>query len=145
MIETVDEFIRLVESDDPVDRRRAAWEGTNLGVWMTLITHHPEMHFWVAHNRTIPSEVMRELASDDDWRVRDRIATKNSCPSEILEILSHDSHDAVASAVAGHPNTPSSALRRLAEYPWSQVRNRAIQQLADRGELDEPRDPLRQE
>lgn len=135
MIETVDEFIRLVESDDPAERRRAAWEGADLRVWMTLVADHPEMRFWVAHNRTIPSEVMQELASDEDWRVRDRIATKNSCPSDILEILSHDSHDAVASAVAGHPNTPSSALRRLAEYPWDEVRNKAIQQLANRGEI----------
>ncbi len=108
MIETVDEFIRLVESDDPAERRRAAWEGAGFGVWMTLVADHPEMRFWVAHNRTITSEVMQALVSDEDWRVRYRIATKNSCPSDILEILSHDSHDAVASAVAGHPNTPSS-------------------------------------
>ena len=135
MIETVDEFIRLVESDDPAERRRAAWEAADLQVWMTLVTEHPEMRFWVAHNRTIPQEVMQVLAADEDWRVRDRIATKNSCPSDILETLSSDSHDAVASAVAGHPNTPISALRRLAKYPWEQVSSKAIRQLADRGEV----------
>lgn len=135
VIETADEFIRLVESDDPAERRRAAWETADLRVWMTLVTEHPEMRFWVAHNRTIPQEVMRVLAADEDWRVRDRIATKNSCPSDILEALSSDSHDAVASAVAGHPNTPSSALRRLARYPWEQVSGKAIRQLADRGEV----------
>lgn len=135
MIESVEEFIQLVGSEDPTERRRAAWEAADTHVWVALIAEYPEMRFWVANNRTIPPEIMRALAADEDWRVRDRIASKNSCPSDVLEVLSADSHDAVASAVAGHPNTPSSALRKLARYPWDKVRNKATQQLAGRGEL----------
>lgn len=45
MIETADEFIRLVESDDPAERRKAAWEEADLGVWMILAKDHPEMRF----------------------------------------------------------------------------------------------------
>lgn len=132
MIGTADEFVRLVTSDDPADRRRAAWEDADGAVWESLLGDQ-EMRFWVAHNRTIPAEIMRVLAADEDWRVRDRIATKNACPGEILELLSTDTHDAVASTVAGHPNTPDAALRRLAVHPWEQVREKALHRLAARG------------
>ncbi|HCT78361.1 MAG TPA: hypothetical protein DGG94_19715 [Micromonosporaceae bacterium] len=134
MIETVQEFIRLVNSADSADRKRAAWEEAQSSVWLTLIENHPEMRFWVAHNRTVPDDVLRKLASDLDWRVRDRIATKNACPSQILELLSHDENEAVASTVAGHPNTPTSALQGLERHPSGNVREKASRQLSKRGE-----------
>ena len=136
MIETAAEFVRLVESPDPAERHRAAWEEAPDGVWSELASGHLDMRFWVANNRTIPPSVMRVLASDSDWRVRDRIASKNSCPSDILELLSADSHDSVASVVAGHPNTPDAALHRLAHHPWAHVREKALRQLAARGAME---------
>jgi hypothetical protein len=133
VIETVAEFIRLVESDSAADRRRSAWEEAAGGVWLALIEKHPEMRFWVAHNRTLPVDAMRILAADEDWRVRARIAMKASCPGDVLDLLSSDPHDAVASTVAGHPGTPTEALQRLSRHPWVQVREKALQQLAQRG------------
>ncbi|MFY1672570.1 hypothetical protein ACN27G_21820 [Plantactinospora sp. WMMB334] len=135
MIETVAEFIRLVESDDPDERRRSTWEDALPQVWKTLVDDHPEMRFWVAHNRTVPEEILRILAVDPEWRVRHRVASRRSCPSGILELLSNDTYDSVASLVAGHPNAPSSALRRLAKYPWDQVSEKAIRRLTERGEM----------
>lgn len=135
MIGSVDEFICLVRSGDPKERRRAAWEDAPLSVWVTLAKDCPDMRFWVANNRTVPDEVLRILACGDEWRVRHRIAIKNACPGDILELLSSDDHDSVASSVAGHPNTPSSALRRLASHPWGQVAEKAIRQLSERGEM----------
>lgn len=134
MIETVAEFIRLVESDDPDERRRSAWEDALPQVWKSLVEDHPDMRYWVAHNRTVPEEVLRILAADPEWRVRHRVASRRSCPSDILELLSNDTHDSIASLVAGHQNTPSSALWRLARYPWDQVSTKAIRQLSERGE-----------
>ncbi len=133
VIETTDEFIRLVTSVDAVDRRKAAWEQAPLSVWKELIIGHPEMRFWVAHNRTVPSEILRILALDTDWRVRHRVATKNACSGDILALLANDEHEAVASAVSGHPNTPTAALQVLARHPWSQVKDKAVRQLAERG------------
>jgi hypothetical protein len=133
MIETVDEFIRLVKSDDPDERRRSAWEDALPQVWRSLVKGHPEMRFWVAHNRTVPEEMLRILAVDPEWRVRHRVASRRSCSSDILELLSNDTNDSIASLVAGHPNTPSLALRRLAQYPWDQVSTKAIRQLSERG------------
>ncbi|GAA0452866.1 hypothetical protein Ade02nite_00930 [Paractinoplanes deccanensis] len=134
MIETADEFVRLVTSEDPAQRRRAAWEDALDEVWTSLVANYPDMHFWVANNRTISEGVMRSLAADDDWRVRDRIAMKNSCPTDILDLLSWDPHDAVAAAVAGHPNTSDEALRRLAKHPWEKVREKALLRLKERSD-----------
>lgn len=140
MIETVAEFIRLVESDDPDEIRRSAWEDALPKVWKLLVEDYPEMRFWVAHNRTVPEQILRILAVDPEWRVRHRVASRRSCPSGILELLSNDTHDSIASLVAGHPNVPSSALRRLEKYPWGQVSEKATRQLAERGEMPSPMD-----
>jgi len=140
MIETVAEFVRLVESDDPDERRRSAWEAALPQVWKSLVENHPEMRFWVAGNRTVPDVILRILAIDPEWRVRHRVASRKSCPSDILELLSNDTHDSIVSLVAGHPNTPSSALRRLARYPWDQVSKKATRQLSERGKTPPMKD-----
>jgi HEAT repeat protein len=139
MIETVAEFVRLVESGDSAERKRSAWEDAPTSVWLELVNDHSTMRFWVANNRTVPNEVLRILAHDTDWRVRNRVASKASCPEDILELLSSDDHDSVVSSVAGHPHTSSDALRRLATHEWEQVRAKAIRQLAER---DEPALPV---
>lgn len=132
MIESANEFIRLVSSEDPGDRRRAAWEDAPVSVWRSVVENYDEMRFWVAHNRTVPPEILRILVNDDDWRVRDRVASKRRCPPEILALLSEDSHDAVLSTVAGHPNTPTDVLVRLSGHSWSGVRDKAQRQLLER-------------
>lgn len=134
MIETAAEFIRLVGSDEGGERKRSAVEEAPPAVWRALIEGYPDMRFWVAHNRTVPDDILRILAADSEWRVRHRVASRRSCPSDILELLSSDTNDSIASLVAGHPNTPSVALRRLAMYPWDQVAEKALRQLSERGE-----------
>jgi hypothetical protein len=131
VIESSAEFLRLVESSDPADRKRAAWEPAPDAVWHEVLENHPDMHFSVAHNRTVPESILILLVNAEDWRVRDRIAAKNACSPLLLEMLSHDPHDAVAATVAAHPRTPESALRRLADHSWSKVRDRARARLAD--------------
>jgi hypothetical protein len=134
MIETVAEFMRLVESDDSVERNRSASEDAPTSVWIELVNNYPSMRFWVANNRTVPIEVLQMLARDVNWRVRNRVASKASCPEDILALLSSDDHDSVVASVAGHPHTPSDALRRLSTHEWKQVREKAIRQLAERDE-----------
>lgn len=134
MIETATEFLRLVESDDPADRKRSSVDCAPVSVWTSIVADHPEMRFWVAHNRTVPREVLRLLAVDPDWRVRHRVAARKDCPVDVLELLADDRHDSVASVVAGHPDTPDSALRRLAGHTWEQIRDKAVRRLAERGD-----------
>jgi hypothetical protein len=94
------EFIRLRTGDNHEDRERSAWAAMPGSVWRELLSDHPEMHFWLAHNRTTPLDIMTELAQDPDWRVRHRVARKRVCPSDLLDALGRDPHDAVRSTAA---------------------------------------------
>ncbi|WP_328427488.1 hypothetical protein [Streptomyces sp. NBC_00443] len=83
----------------------------------------------VAFNRTVPPEVLQQLAQDTDWRVRDKVAGRRDTPADVLGALAQDEHDAVASSVAGNPSAPDTALRALTEHHWDQVRDKAQQRL----------------
>lgn len=48
MIKSASEFVRLVESDKPADRHRAAWDSAPTQVWRDIIENYPDMRFWVA-------------------------------------------------------------------------------------------------
>lgn len=129
MIESAAEFIRLRESGDGGDYQRLKRDEAPVEVWREIVADHPDMRFWVAFNRTVPPEVLRQLAQDTDWRVRDKVAGRRDTPADVLGALAQDEHDAVASSVAGNPSTPQTALRALAEHHWDQVRDKAQQRL----------------
>ncbi|MFC9498282.1 hypothetical protein [Streptomyces sp. NPDC056982] len=130
-ITSVEEFIRLRDSEDPEEYNRSAWATLPLPVWWDLVRNHPDMRFWAAHNRTVPSEILAELIKDPDWRVRDRVASKRRCPPELLERLADDPHDAVRRLVAGHPHSPRSAVARLVDDRWPVIAQEARARLAN--------------
>jgi hypothetical protein len=129
-ITSVEEFIRLRQSEDPAEYNRSAWATLPLAVSWDLVRNHPDMRFWAAHNRTVPPEILAELIKDSDWRVRDRVASKRNCPSELLERLVDDPHDSVRRLVAGHPRSPRSAVARLVDDPWPVIAQEARARLA---------------
>jgi len=129
VIGTVGEFIQFASSEVDVERRRAALEDAPLDVWMNLVTHHPKYRFAVAQNKTIPDEVIRLLAGDSDWRVRQCVASKRRCPPDVLALLATDENESIASTVASHPNTPPEALLMLANHSWGAIREKVAQRL----------------
>ncbi|MGO4249462.1 hypothetical protein AB4Y87_19790 [Paenarthrobacter sp. RAF54_2] len=76
MIQSAAEFVRLRSSEDPAEYHRAAHEEADVSVWLDVIDKYPDMRFWVAHNKTVPLEILELLASDPDVRVRSFVATK---------------------------------------------------------------------
>lgn len=130
-ITSVAEYIRLRESDDPAEYNRSVWATMPLPVWWDLVRDHPDMRFWAAHNRTVPSEILTELIKDPDWRVRDRVAGKRRCPPELLEQLVDDPHDAVRRLVAGHPRSSRATVERLVDDPWPVIAQEARARLAN--------------
>jgi hypothetical protein len=125
-IESADEFVRLRTSDDPVEYRRAAHDDAPLEVWLDVIASYPEMRSWVAHNKTIPIEVLEQLAGDDDPSVRSMVAMKRKATAAILERLARDVDSGVRLHVARHRNTPPRVLEELAKDEWDKVRNAAV-------------------
>ncbi|WP_432937671.1 hypothetical protein ACQPXM_25580 [Kribbella sp. CA-253562] len=128
-IRTAEEFIGLRFSGDPREYRRAATESADVSVWMDIIRDYPEARVWVAHNKTVPMEVLAILAHDTNDEVRFAVAMKRRLSSELLDLLARDSKDSVRFQVAKHRNTSASTLLALTDDPWQAVAELAAERL----------------
>lgn len=118
-------------SNKPDEYRRAAQEEAPVEVWQDVISRYPEMRRWVAHNKTVPIEILALLANDPDKRVRLMVAMKRKLTPEILEVLAADEDESVRLRVARHRRTPRTVLEQLAHDSWAQVREVAGQKLRE--------------
>ncbi|MBL9148356.1 MAG: HEAT repeat domain-containing protein [Phycisphaerae bacterium] len=130
MIESAEEFRRLRESDDPDEYRRAACDSAPPAVWRDVLARFPELREWVAHNRTVPHEVLTELASDPDPRVRWMVAAKRKLAAELQLRLAVDSDEGVRQRIAWNARATRAALERLAGDSWIVVAEHARARLA---------------
>lgn len=137
MIETAEEFVRLRTSQEVSDYNRAAREPAALEVWLDVIARFPDMRQWVAHNKTIPMEILRHLADDPDRDVRLSVLAKRKVLSRsqvdrpLVEKFSRDPDVMIRVGVAFHRSTPRDIIERLAkEDPSSWVRGKALEALA---------------
>ena len=125
MIESAEEFVGLWSSDDPEEYGRASRESASLEVWTEIVERYPDARFWVAHNKTVPLEILRLLATDPDPRVRHTVAMKRKLTPDILAVLATDPHESVRLSVARHRKTPRSVLEELLSDDWGEVRDTA--------------------
>ena len=65
-----------------------------------------------AHPMCSP-KLRKELAVDDDWRIREAVANNEAAELEILEAMGTDPDRDVRGAVARHANTPLAVLEAL--------------------------------
>jgi hypothetical protein len=121
MIGSAAEFIRLRTSTVKAEYDRAADEPAPLDVWWELVRDHPEMKPWVAHNKTVPLEILVALAADESADVRGAVARKRKLSPELFERLAKDSEPSVRHAIANNANTPREALELLVDDPWEEV------------------------
>jgi|1186.fasta_scaffold614432_2 hypothetical protein len=128
-IASAEEFVRLRTSETPEDYRRAAGEDAPLDVWYAVIAQHPEMRFWVAQNKTVPTAVLELLSADADPRVRTMVASKRRASAGVLTRLAADRDDGVRAAVARNPRTPAPLLERLSGDAVAQVADVARRRL----------------
>ncbi len=130
MIGSAEEFVRLRSSECMEDYRRAAAEEAPLEVWREVIAEYPDMREWVAHNKTVPIEVIEILARDPTANVRHTIARKRRTPPHVLEQLARDTDDSVRLAVACNPKIPRGLLEFLLNDKWAEVRVTAASRLS---------------
>jgi hypothetical protein len=114
MIACAEEFVALRSSRDPKEYLRAATDTASTEVWLEVIERFPEMRIWVAHNKTVPGEVLSVLARDPDPAVRSTVAMKNKLSEELFALLSRDTDDSVRERIAYNKKTPIAILRSLA-------------------------------
>ena len=130
MIVTAEEFVRLRSSTDPAEYGRAATEEAPLEVWYDVIDRFPDYRQWVAHNKTIPMEILEVLATDPDWIVRTMVASKNKLTPELMALLARDPREAVRHTIAHHKRAPRELLEELRNDPWDAIRILANERLA---------------
>lgn len=100
MIESAEQFVWLRRSELKEEYDRATNEDAPLDVWREVIDEYPDMRGWVAHNRTVPAEILRLLAEDEDPAVRLRVALKRDLPIDVVALLADDADEAVREAIA---------------------------------------------
>jgi hypothetical protein len=129
VIESAEEFIRLRFSDAPEEYGRASSESAAPDVWREVIERYPEARFWVAHNKTVPLEILRMLANDPDPRVRSMVASKRKLTPDLLTMMAADPDESVRLAVVRHKNVPKDVLEQLRADTWEEVRDVARNRL----------------
>ena len=117
MIASATEFCRLRESADPDEYRRASHEEAPVAVWREVIRDRPDMRFWAAQNKTVPLEILEELAGDSDVRVRDMVARKRKISESIAVRLARDEDESVRAALTYNRKLPERALAILRADP----------------------------
>jgi hypothetical protein len=109
MICSAEEFVRLRTSKEPSEYLRAANDCAPVEVWCKVLAEFPEMRRWVAHNKTVPTEILSllardapeliaRLAEDEDATVRERVAYNRKTQAGVLQVLCSDGEEVVAVA-----------------------------------------------
>lgn len=132
MIESAEEFVRLRRSPIPDDYRRAAHEEAPFHVWVDIVDRFPEMRPWVAHNKSVPLEILGVLAADRDAEVRAAVADKRKLTGELFHLLAADLDEGVRSRIAYNAMAPVELLETLSADPAELVRHAAQTALAHR-------------
>lgn len=112
MIHSAEEFVALRNSSLKDEYDRAATDEAPVSVWKDVIDRFPEYRKWVAHNKTVPLEILTLLYQFGP-DVRRFIAAKRKLPDELFELLSKDLDAVVRQGIASNKKTPISIIRRL--------------------------------
>jgi hypothetical protein len=129
LIASAEEFVRLRTSDLKSEYDRAAHESAPLDVWLEVIRRFPALRRWVAHNKSVHTEVLWLLASDTEV-VREVVARRRSCPPHLLCFLASDPDEGVRASVVYNAKAPLAALRLLADDPVPEISRQATSRLA---------------
>ncbi len=132
MISSAEEFVKLRASDVPEEYGRAAHDEAPIHVWLDVVARFPDMRQWVAHNKTVPLEVLEILSRDSDPQVRYSVACKRKLSRELFDFLAKDTDESVRHALALNRKVPLDVLKGLAKDPIPFVRDAALERLKQR-------------
>lgn len=116
----------LRSSSERAGYERATTEQATVEIWTDVIARFPEMRIWVAHNKTVPLEILRVLARDADRSVRASVADKRKLDRELFESLSRDPDEVVRQRIAYNEKTPADIIERLTNDETSLVSDVAL-------------------
>ncbi|HEF4756611.1 hypothetical protein [Burkholderia multivorans] len=109
MIQSAEEFIALRDSRIKDEYDRAATDEASVSVWRDVIVRFPDYRKWVAHNKTVPVEILAELCQFEA-EVRRFVAVKRKLSRELFELLAKDPDPVVRQGVASNKKAPISII-----------------------------------
>lgn len=136
MINSAEEFVILRTSETHAEYMRAAHEDASDIVWIDVLCRFPEMREWVAHNKTVPLNILEILARDKNESVRARVADKRKLSPELFDLLSQDESESVRERIAYNKKSPIHVLKRLANDPIMFVREAALKRIGNESILN---------
>lgn len=90
---------RHYPSDIKSEYDKSAMEEAPLDVWFDVLKKYPGYGKWVAHNKTVPLEILETLCSFDEI-TRACVASKRKLSPALFERLSRDASRTVRVAIA---------------------------------------------
>ncbi|MGC4154464.1 MAG: hypothetical protein QM628_15500 [Propionicimonas sp.] len=127
---------RLAKDRDPAIRKAVAGNPNAPATALSRLATDswPAVRQLVAVHRSAPPSALAKLARNKkDIDTRRYVARNPSTPAEVLAGLAGDPDAGVRYWVAWSPNLPLKALEGLASDPSEEVRQKALEMLADRG------------
>jgi hypothetical protein len=129
MIESAEEFLRLMRSENKEDYERFRNEGAPIHVWETLMSKYPLANAWIVRNRKSPLEVLEKLADDESTLVRAEVASARRISEKIQLKLAHDPEYSVRHSLAYNKKATTKVLTILSNDVEDAIANKAKEQL----------------
>ena len=104
---------------------RAVHDAAPLEIWLEVMKNYPDMKFWVAHNKTVPVEILKILATDDDVRVRAMVAQKRKLPERLQLKLAKDPDYSVRQSLVYNAKITKKTLDMLLQDPEQKIKKLA--------------------
>ena len=123
MISSAEEFKYLRESEKQQEYSRAATDEASIEVWKEILAKFPDLAFWVAHNKTVPIEILEILSRNSCPKVRDMVARKRKLTEGIMLILAKDTDPSVRLALANNKKITNNVASILANDTWQNIRD----------------------
>ena len=114
MIKSAEEFVALRDSEIKAEYDRSAMEEAPVAVWHDVIERFPDHRRWIAHNKTVPVEIL-EVLCDFDASTRWFVARKRKLSATLFDRLSQDNDSDVRVAICTNKKTPLEILQRLVQ------------------------------
>jgi len=112
-IATADEFVALLDMRPLSPSLISAVQAASAAVWWDVLERFPDLAVWVAANRTIPNEIIAQLALHPRIQVRVAIASHPQLPDAIMMQLAHDKSDLVRMRIACNARASRGVLSLL--------------------------------
>ncbi len=127
-----------MRSEDPEDYHRLRHDEAPIEVWRELIANYSLANDRVALNKTVPVEILREIAADTRVLVRTHVAMVRRITEDIQDVLSRDPDSSVRNMLANNSKVTERILKLLSVDKEEFVRESAQRQIQKRKKQNNP-------